>query len=156
MVRRLFRRPVFDPKTAGRKRGVRVSSIQYIPEAMRAVFEKIDEKPDFAATGDLSLKLWLGDTFLKLPAALEIPVVQAPAPYDRQITEINKQVGAHYLRQNMADKSGASRMDPKTQVAELHGKSVLELSRRTMEENIYFALAKVMPEKADIPTINSS
>jgi citrate synthase len=133
---------------------VRVSSIQYIPDAVKAVFEKIDEKPDFPSTGDLSLKLWLGDTMVKLPPSLDLPIVQAPAPYDRQIVEVNKQVGAHYLRQNMALKSGASRMNPETQVSELHGKTVLDLSRRTLEENLYFALAKVMPEKSDLPTLN--
>jgi len=146
---------VFDPKTCKvSKRGVRVSSIQYIPDAVRAVFEKIDEKPDFPTTGDLSLKLWLGDTMMQLPSALELPIIQAPAPYDRQIVEVNKQVGAHYLRQNMTDKSGASRMNPESQVAELHGKTVLDLSKRTLEENLFFSLAKVMPEKADIPTLN--
>jgi succinyl-CoA synthetase alpha subunit/citrate synthase len=146
---------MFDPKTRQvSKRGVRVSSIQYIPDAVRAVYEKIDEKPDFATTGDLSLKLWLGDTMVKVPPALDLPITRAPYPYDQQIVEVNKQVGAHYVRQNMADRSGASRMNPETQVSELHGSTVLELSRHTLEENLYFALAKVLPEKADIPTLN--
>ncbi len=146
---------VFDPKTRKvSKRGVRVPSIQYIPDAVKAVYEKIDEKPDFPSTGDLSLKLWLGDTLVKLPPELELPIVKAPAPYDQQIIEVNKQVGAHYLRQNMAGKSGASRMNRESQVSELHGKTVLELSQYTLEENLYFALAKVMPEKGDIPTLN--
>lgn len=146
---------VFDPKTRKvSKRGVRVSSIQYIPDAVKAVYEKIDETPDFPSTGDLSLKLWLSDTMVKLPSSLDLPIVKAPAPYDQQIVEVNKQVGAHYLRQNMSAKSGASRMSRETQVSELHGKSVLELSGYTLEENLYFALAKVMPEKADIPTLN--
>ncbi len=136
------------------KRGVRVSSIQHFPEAMKAVFEAIDESPDYAASGDLSLKPWISDNWLPLPAGLDIPVVKAMSPYDHQIREINIQVGANYLRQSMADKSGASRMDPKTQVSELHGKSILDLSNYTMEENIYFSLAKVMPDPADIPTIN--
>lgn len=146
---------VFDPKTCRvSKRGVRVSSIQYIPDAVRAVYAKIDETPDFPTTGDLSLKLWLGDALVKLPSSLDLPISQAPAPYDHQIIEVNKQVGAHYLRQNMADKSGASRMSPETQVAELHGKTVLDLSLHTLEENLFFSLAKVLPEKADIPTLN--
>ncbi len=146
---------VFDPKTCQvSKRGVRVSSIQYIPDAVRAVYEKIDEAPDFPTTGDLSLKLWLGDSLVKLPPSLDLPISQAPAPYDHQIIEVNKQVGAHYLRQNMADKSGASRMSPETQVAELHGKTVLDLSLHTLEENLFFSLAKVLPEKADVPTLN--
>ena len=147
--------PVFDPRSPRvTKRGVRVSSIQYIPEAVRAVFGKIDEEPDFETTGDLSLKLWLSDRLVPLPAELAAPVVRAPAPYDRQITEINKQVGAHYLRQNMADKSGASRISKSSQVAELHGRTVLELSQHLMEENLYFALAKVAPDREDLPTVN--
>ncbi|HPR86910.1 MAG TPA: CoA-binding protein [bacterium] len=147
--------PAFDPRNPiVSKRGVRVASIQHFPEAMRAVFAAIDEEPDFAASGDLSLKLWISDSWFKLPPELEMPVVQAMPPYDNQIREINRQVGANYLRQSMADKSGASRMDPKSQVSELHGKSILELSNYSLEENIYFALAKVMPEPADIPTIN--
>ncbi len=145
----------FDPKARiVSKRGVRVSSIQYIPDAVRAVYEKIDEAPDFPSTGDLSLKLWLGDNFVKVPAALDLPLVTPPAPYDQQVVEVNKQVGAHYLRQNMSRKSGASRMNRETQVSELHGKSVLELSQCTMEENLFFALGKVMPEKTDVPTLN--
>jgi citrate synthase len=146
---------VFDPKTRQvSKRGVRVSSIQYIPDAVRAVYEKMGEQPDFETTGDLSLKLWLGDTQVKLPEGLNLPLTTPPSPYDHQIIEVNKQVGAHYLRQNMADKSGASRINPESQVSELHGKTVLDLSKHTMEENLYFALAKVMPEKTDLPTLN--
>jgi len=145
----------FDPRQPlVSKRGVRVASIQHFPEAMKAVFKALDEEPDFAASGDLSLKLWISDNFLKPPAPLDVPVVRAMPPYDQQITQINKQVGAHYLRQNMMDKSGASRMDAKSQISQLHGKSILELSQFTMEENIYFALAKVMPDANDIPTIN--
>ncbi|HLP18443.1 MAG TPA: CoA-binding protein [Bacteroidota bacterium] len=145
----------FDPKhPVVSKRGVRVSSIQAIPEAMKHVYEKMDEATDFAPQGDLSLKPWLGDKLIQVPVELDIPIVRAMPPYDKQIYEINKQVGAHYLRQPMRNRSGASRMDPATQVSELHGKSVLELSQRTMEENIYFSLAKVMPEEQDIPTIN--
>ncbi len=150
-----FGLPVFDPAAAAvGRRGVRIASIQHFPEAMKAVFAAMGEEPDFPSRGDLSLKLWIGDTLLKPPPALDLPVVRAMPPYDQQIKEINKQVGAHYLRQNMADKSGASRMDAMTQVSELHGRSILELSRYTMEENIYFSLAKIMPEPRDIPTLN--
>jgi succinyl-CoA synthetase alpha subunit/citrate synthase len=146
---------VFDPKTRQvSKSGVRVPSIQYVPDAVRAVFEKIGEKPDFETTGDLSLKLWLGDSMVHLPEGLSLPLSKPPVPYDQQIIEVNKLVGAHYLRQNMADKSGASRMNPESQVSELHGKTVLDLSRHSMEENLYFSLAKVMPEKGDLPTLN--
>lgn len=146
---------VFDPKhPVVSKRGVRVASIQNIPDAVKHVYLKIDEAPDFEAHGDLSLKPWLGDRLIQVPVELDIPIVRAMSPYDKQIQETNKQVGAHYLRQSMRNKSGASKMHPTTQIAELHGKSVLELSQHTLEENIYFALAKVMPEQTDIPTIN--
>lgn len=147
--------PVFDPKNPQvSKRGVRVASIQHIPQAMQEVFKKIDEPLDFEPTGDLSLKLWISDTFFKLPPELDIPVVQAIPPYDQQIAEINKFVGAHYIRQNMRNKSGASRIRPETQVAELHGKSVLELSTHAFEENAYFALAKVFPSPSIQKTMN--
>ncbi|HEY6005114.1 MAG TPA: hypothetical protein VIV57_19705 [Anaeromyxobacter sp.] len=147
--------PVFDPETrlVGR-RGVRVSSIQFVPEAVRAVFEKMGEAPDFETTGDLSLKPWLADGVLSLPAELAVPVVPALPPYDRQITAITKEVGAHYLRQNMADRSGASRIGRKTQIAELHGKTVLDMSQRLLEENVHFALAKVMAGPEDLETLN--
>jgi succinyl-CoA synthetase alpha subunit len=147
--------PVFDPeqRVVGR-RGVRVSSIQFVPDAVRAVFEKMGEAPDFESTGDLSLKPWLADGLLALPAELSVPVARALPPYDRQITAITKEVGAHYLRQNMADRSGASRIGRKTQIAELHGSTVLDLSQRLVEENAYFALAKVMPGGEELETLN--
>jgi succinyl-CoA synthetase alpha subunit len=147
--------PVFDPKNPKvGKKGVRIASIQHFPDAVRAIYRKIDEKPDFESSGDLSLKLWMSDTFISLPKELDIPVVPALPPYDRKITEINKFVGAHYLRQNMRNKSGASRMDPKTQVAELHGTSILELSGFSFEENAYFCLAKVRAPKETVKTMN--
>ncbi|HET8538500.1 MAG TPA: hypothetical protein VFL83_01380 [Anaeromyxobacter sp.] len=147
--------PVFDPSSprVGR-RGVRVSSIQFVPDAMRAVFEKMGEPPDFEPRGDLSLKPWLADAVLPLPPDLAVQTVRALSPYDRQITAITKEIGAHYLRQNMADRSGASRMSRKTQISELHGKTVLDLSQRPMEENLYFALAKVLPTQEDLATTN--
>ena len=147
--------PVFDPQNpvVGR-RGVRVSSIQFVPDAMRAVFEKMGEAPDFPPAGDLSLKPWLADSVLPLPPELAIQTVRALSPYDRQITAITKEVGAHYLRQNMADRSGASRMSRTTQIAELHGRTVLDLSQRLLEENLYFALAKTMPSPDDLASVN--
>jgi len=150
-----FGTPVFDPRNPKvSKKGVRVASIQQFPDAMRAIFRKFDEKTDFEPSGDLSLKLWISDSFMPLPRELDVPVVRAIAPYDQKLTEINKFVGAHYLRQNMRNKSGASRMDDKTQVAELHGKTVLELSGHSFEENAYFCLAKVHPSKQTTRTMN--
>jgi succinyl-CoA synthetase alpha subunit len=150
-----FGMPVFDPQDPKvGKKGVRVASIQHFPDAMRVLFKKIDEKPDFEPSGDLSLKLWISDNFMPLPKELDVPVVRAIAPYDRKLTEINKFVGAHYLRQNMRNKSGASRLDARTQVAELHGKTVLELSGHSFEENAYFCLSKVHPSKQTTRTVN--
>ncbi|MBN2490632.1 MAG: CoA-binding protein [Planctomycetes bacterium] len=150
-----FGTPVFDPEhPVVSKRGVRIPSIQAFPTAMKAVFQAIDEKPDFAAEGDLSLKLWLRDTLLPLPEALEIPLVTPLKPYDEQLALFNKQVGAQFLRQNMRNTSGASRMDPTTQVAELNGTSILELAERTLEENIFFALARVKPQAEDVRRTN--
>lgn len=148
--------PVFDPeRRAVGRRGVRVSSIQFVPDAIRAVFEKMGEAPDFESTGDLSLKPWLADGLAPLPGDLAVPVARALSPYDRQITAIHREVGAHYLRQNMADRSGASRIDRKTQIAELHGRTVLELSQRLVEENVFFSLAKVMAGGEDLAATNT-
>ncbi len=150
-----FGMDVFDPKKPKvSKKGIRVTSIQHIPAAMHAVFQKLDEAPDFESSGDLHLKPWISDTILVLPRELDIPVMKATAPYDQQIKEINKQVGANYLRRNMRNASGASRIKLETQVSELHGRSVLDLAKTPFEENVYFALAKVVPEKADLKIIN--
>ncbi|RPI00360.1 MAG: CoA-binding protein [Calditrichaeota bacterium] len=147
--------PLFNPqKPMVSKKGVRISSIQHFPEAMKAVYDKIDEKPDFPETGDLSLKLWISDHITKLPKDLDLPIVQALHPYNEQITEITKQVGASYIRSSMRNKSSASRMDAKTQIAELHGKSVLELSKNSIEENVFFAITKTMPGRRDLRRIN--
>lgn len=145
----------FDPKNPKvSKRGVRVASIQEFPEAMKAVFEKIDEEPDFETQGDLSLKPWLSDNFMKLPKELDIPIAKAMEPYDKLIEKTNKLVGSQYLKQNMRNKSGASKMNPSSQVSELHNTSILELANNSIEENIFFSLAKVLPPKEDISSIN--
>jgi len=147
--------PVFDPDhpKAGKK-GVRIASIQHFPEAMKAVFKKIGEASDFKASGDLSLKLWIGDQIVSLPESLNLEIVKAMPPYDKQIAEMSKQVGTQYMRQNMRNASGASRMNPSTHVAELHDVSIMDLSRNSVEQNIYFALAKVMPGSRDLKKIN--
>ncbi len=147
--------PVFDPENPKvSKRGVRVESIQAFPQAMQAVYEEIGEELDFESSGDLSLKLWLSDNFMPIPADLDLPVVTPLSPYGEQMDSVKKQVGAQPLRQNMRNASGASRMDPGTQVSELHGKSILELSKLTLEENIFFTLAKVKPPEEDTKTLN--
>ncbi len=128
--------PVVSPK------GALVVNIAHIPAALTAVMALNGVTPDFKRRGNLALKPWLAnDQGLELPAALALPVVAAPTPYDEQIRGLARQVGAVIPRQNMKDKSGASVMDPKTQVTSVHGHSVLDLALEPLEAN--FALPLV-------------
>ncbi|MDP6625115.1 MAG: CoA-binding protein, partial [Nitrospinota bacterium] len=130
------------------KKGVRVSSIQYIPEALKLVMRKNGVSSDFKPIGDLSLKPWFAnDMGLKPPKKLIIPVVKAIKPYSDEIEIINKQTGASYLRDSMRNKSGASKMDRKTQITELHRRSILDLTKYSFETNIFFALTKTTLKK---------
>lgn len=49
-------------------------------------------------------------------------------PYATQIATLGRQIGAVVARQMMKDKSGASVMDPTTQVTSVHGHDVLDLA----------------------------
>ena len=151
--------PVFNPEHPERvsEKGVRVFSIQHIPQAMQAVFKKLNMKPDFEPKGDLGLKPWFGNDFdLQLPKKLQIPIQKAIPPYDKEIERINKELGAIFMRQNMRNASSASRINPTTLVAELHGKSILELSDYSYESNMIFALTKTHPPKEKIELLNIS
>ncbi len=151
--------PAFDPDNPGRvsERGVRVASIQHIPQAMKAVYEALGWEKDFEPRGSLMLKPWFGNDFgLNLPLKLRIPIVEAIPPYNEEIARVNKQLGASFLRQNMRNASGASRIDPKTYVAELHGKPVVELTEYPLESNMVFALTKLHPDASFLPIINLS
>ena len=144
-----------NPKTVSQK-GALVNSIQQIPLAMKAVFDRRQMQPDFEPKGDLKLKAWFGNDFdWQLPEDLKQPVVKAIPPYDKEIERVNKSLGAVFLRQNMRNASGASTMDPKTHIAELHGKKVTELAQNSYEENIFFSLAKIPANKQDLHLINS-
>ncbi len=149
--------PVFNPDEPEKvsTKGVRVASIQHIPLAVKAVFDKIGEKPDFEPVGNLGLKPWFSNDFnLNLPLTLQIPVVEALPPYNKEIEAINKQVGATYLRENMRNKSGASRINRSTFVAELHGMPIIELIEFPYESNILFSLTKMHPEKEKLKFVN--
>lgn len=147
--------PCFDPEhPVVSRRGVRVASIQAIPAAMKAVFDAVGEAPDFAPRGDLNLKPWLGDKILALPPRLGMPLVPPLPPHDQALAKVNRQVGAQFLRRPMRNASGASRLDPATLVTSLHGTSILELSERSIEENVYFTLARVRPLEEELPTVN--
>ena len=124
------------------RKGAVVTNIADIPAALTAVMKLSGIDPDFDSTGSLSLKPWLAnDRGLALPAGLALPPVRAAAPYDEQIETLKDQVGAVVARQRMKDRSGASVMDPKTQVTSVHGHSVLDLALEPLEAN--FALPLV-------------
>ncbi len=149
---------VFDPENTDTvsEKGALVNSIQQIPLAMKAVFDKRRMQLDFEPKGDLKLKAWFGNDFdWQLPGNLKQAVGKAISPYDEEIERVNKALGAVFLRQNMRNASGASTLDPKTHIAELHGKKVTELAQNSYEENIFFALAKIPPKKQDIRLINN-
>ena len=135
--------------------GAVVTNIAHIPAAMTAVMAKNGIKPDFAPVGDLSLKCWFSNTQgLSLPTHLNPPVVKAIAPYDAQIAALGEQVGVVFPRQAMKDASGASMMDPKTQVTRIHGVSVLDASTHRFEENLVQSLIREYPDANGIALAN--
>lgn len=153
-----FKMQAFDPEKPEKvsRRGIRVSSIQHIPAAVKAVFDKLGRKHDFEPMGDLSLKPWMGNDFgFKLPPKLKLVTVEAMEPYNKEIEKFNKELGASYLRRRMRNASGASRIDAQTQIAELHGTPVVDLVTYPFESNIIFALIKEHPNQEDLPFVNA-
>jgi len=115
-------------------KGALVTNIADIPAALTAVMKLNGVAPDFSSTGSLALKPWIAnDQGLSLPDELALPLVKAPEPYDAQIATLGEQVGAIIARQTMKDRSGASVMDPKTQVTSVHGHSVLDMALEPLE-----------------------
>ena len=152
-----FEVPVFDPEFPEKvgKKGVRITSIQHAPLAAKALYNLIGIEADFEPKGDLSLKAWMGNDFgLNLPPNLRLDTVEALAPYNEQIKEANKQLGANFLKQKMRNASGASRINAKTQVAELHSKPVIDLIDFPLESNMIFAITKMHPDKSSYELIN--
>jgi succinyl-CoA synthetase alpha subunit len=132
--------PVFS------KKGALVTNIAYIPEAMTHVMEANGLKPDFPSKGSLALKAWFGNNQgVDLPKDLDTPIVEAISPYNEQIAALDKQVGAQFRRETLKDASGASMMDPKTQVSKINNVSILDASTKTFEANLVFALTKQYP-----------
>jgi succinyl-CoA synthetase alpha subunit/citrate synthase len=151
--------PAFDPEHPERvsKKGVRIESIQHAPLAAKALYDLLGMKPDFEPRGDLSLKAWMGNDFdWKLPPHLRLDIVEAIPPYNEQIAEAQKQLGANFLRRRMRNASGASRINIRTQVAELHGVPVIDLIDYPLESNMIFALTKMHPEESKLRLINIS
>jgi len=152
-----FNVPVFDPESPERvgAKGVRITSIQHAPLAAKALYNLIGIEQDFESKGDLSLKPWMSNDFgVNLPPSLRLENVEALPPYNSQISEANKQLGAIFLKQKMRNASGASRINVKTQVAELHNKPVIDLLDFPLESNMIFAITKVHPNKSSHQLIN--
>jgi succinyl-CoA synthetase alpha subunit len=115
-------------------KGAVVTNIAHIPSALTAVMTLNGVRPDFKKRGSLALKPWIGnDQGLKLASNIALPVVEAIAPYGRQIAALGLQIGAVIPRQSMKDKSGATVMDATSQVTSVHGHSVLDLALEPLE-----------------------
>ncbi len=129
------------------KKGAVVTNIAHIPEALTKVMALNGIEPDFEPRGDLSLKCWFAnDQGIELPSDLVLPVVEAIPPYNEQIAVLAEQIGTIMPRQNLKDASGASMMDPKTQVSRLQGVSVLDAAIHPFEDNLVLALARKYPD----------
>jgi succinyl-CoA synthetase alpha subunit len=138
-------------------KGAVVTNIAHIPAAMTAVMKKCGIDPDFAPEGDLTLKPWFGNTQgLSIPAELDIPVVEAMAPYNQQIIELSRQVGATFPRESMKDRSGSSIMDSKSQVTRVSGVSILDTAKYPLESNFCLALLHEHNDDNDNALINTA
>ena len=126
---------VFTPETPiVSAKGAVVTNIAHIPAALTEVMRLSGVSPDFPPRGSLALKAWMAnDQGLTLTSRIALPVVKAPAPYDAQLKALSLQVGAVIARQNMKDASGASMMDPTTQVTSVHGYPVLDMALEPLE-----------------------
>lgn len=123
------------------EKGAVVTNIAHIPLALSQVMAKRDLQPDFEPKGDLSLKPWFGDNRgLQLPENLDLPVQEAIAPYNEQILNLSKQIGRTFPRQALKDTSGASQMDPKTQITRMHNQSILASATKPLESSLCHAL----------------
>ncbi len=132
-------------------KGAVVTNIADIPAALTAVMRLNGIEPDGPSRGSLSLKPWLAnDQGIKgLQADLAIPPVRAMAPYDAQLEALAQQVGAVVARQTMKDLSGASVMDPKTQVTRVHGHEVLALALQPLEATFALPLVHEIADERD-------
>src|SRR3989454_10366007 len=135
--------------------GALVTNIAHVPQALNAVMRENGVRPDFAPEGSLALKPWFASNGgLALPRELGLPVVVATAPYGEQIALLEKQIGTIFPRQPMKDASGASQLDKWTEVASLHGVSMLEAARNSLETNLCLALVREPGDENDRALIN--
>ncbi len=147
----------FDPQNpVASKKGVRIASIQDAPTAMTAVMKEIGVEPDFTSTGDLSLKPWfINDQESGYTDNLKMDSVEAMAPYGDTIKKLGNQIGAQLSREAMRNKSGASMMNPKSQITEVHGTSVLDLVEESFACTNVFAVTKMKPTKEEMPLVDA-
>jgi hypothetical protein len=142
-------RPVCSAK------GAVVTNIADVPAAMTAVMALNRQEPDFAPIGDLSMKCWFADdTELELPRELDVRPVLAVEPYREQIEAVNRQIGVIPPRETLKDASGASMLEPATQITRLHGFSVLDLATRPYEDNLVLALVREYPDETGRALVN--
>ena len=128
-------KPVFSAK------GAVVTNIAHIPAALTAVMRENGARPDFEPEGSLALKPWFGsDRGLTLPPELDCRSSRRCRRTTSRSPQLNRQIGAVFPRQTMKDASGASQMDPKTQVTSLHGVSMLDAAQYPFETNVGLAL----------------
>lgn len=128
-------------------KGAVVTNIADVPAAMTAVMALNQVQPDFSPKGDLSLKCWFADDLGPLlPETLDVQPVEAVSPYGEQIRLVNEQIGVISPRQGMKDASGASMMDPQSQITRLFGISILDVATRSYEDNLVLALIKEYPD----------
>jgi succinyl-CoA synthetase alpha subunit len=142
-------RPVVSAK------GAIVTNIAHIPAALSAVMKLNGAQTDFPSRGNLALKPWMAnDQGLALPQDVALPTVEAVVPYNVQIAALRRQVGAVIPRRNMKDKSGATVMDPDTQVTSVHGHSILDLAVQPLEANFALPLVHEIASENDRAMLN--
>ncbi|MBI4206894.1 MAG: CoA-binding protein [Betaproteobacteria bacterium] len=135
---------LFTPENpACSAKGAVVTNIAHIPLALTKVMALNGINLDFDPRGSLDLKPWFAnDQGLDLPAEIKLPVVEAIAPYNAQIAQLQQQIGRVFPRQSMKDCSGVSIMDAHTQITRQHGISILECARQPLESNLCQALMR--------------
>ena len=135
--------------------GAVVTNIAHIPAALTEVMRLNGYNPDFKPEGDLTLKPWFANNQgLILPPAIDVPAITPFPPYESQIADLTRQVGATFPRQSMKDCSASSVMDAKTQVTRVSGVSVLDTARMPLEANCCLALLREVNDDNDNALFN--
>src|SRR3982751_1591530 len=85
-------------------KGAVVTNIAHIPAALTAVMQENGARAGFPAAGSPAAQPWFGSNQgLAVPAELDLPVVEAVAPYNLQISQLERQIGTVFPRQSMKD-----------------------------------------------------